>query len=98
MISYHIKERHEIYTLAQLRKAYDEFLKGTTLRSLDLKEMLIAKFGNNLKFVKSSYNTSSKTSEFVLSSSDELIADCINAAGEGVLLSVAVRNIARSIS
>ena len=60
--------------------------------------MLIAKFGNNLKFVKSSYNTSSKTSEYVLSSSDELIADCINAAGEGVQLSVALRNIARSIS
>ena len=77
LISYHIIERHEIYTLAQLRKAYDEFVKGTRLRSLDLKEMLIAKFGNNLKFVKSSYNTSSKTSEYVLSSSDELIADCI---------------------
>ena len=98
MISYHIIERHEIYTLAQLRKAYEEFTKGTRLRSLDLKEMLIAKFGNNLKFVKSSYNTSSKTSEFVLSSSDELIADCINAAGEEIQLSVALRNIARSIS
>ena len=60
--------------------------------------MLIAKFGNNLIFVKSSYNTSSKTSEDVLSSSDELIADCINAAGEGIPLSVALRNIARSIS
>ena len=60
--------------------------------------MLIAKFGNNLKFVKSSYNTSSKTSEYVLSSSDELIANCINAAGEGIQLLVALRNIARSIS
>ena len=60
--------------------------------------MLITKFGNNLKFVKSSYNTPSKTSEYVLSFSDELIADCINAAGEGVQLSVALRNIARSIS
>ena len=60
--------------------------------------MLIAKFGNNLMFVKSSYNTSSKTSEDVLSSSDELIADCINAAGEGIPLSVALRNIGRSIS
>ena len=59
--------------------------------------MLIAKFGNNLKFVKSSYNTSSKTSEYVLSSSDELIADCINAAGEGMQLSVALRNTARPI-
>ena len=97
MISYHIIERHEIYTLAELRKPYDEFAKGTRLRSLDLKEMLIAKFGNNLKFVKSSYNTSSKTSEYVLSSSDELIADCINAAGEGMQLSVALRNTARPI-
>ena len=60
--------------------------------------MLIANFGTNLKFVKSSCNTSSKTSENVLSSSDELITDCLNAAGEGVLLSVAVRNIARLIS
>ena len=50
--------------------------------------MLIEKFGNNLKFVKSSYNTSS----------DELIADCINAAGKGMQSSVALRNIARSIS
>ena len=98
LISYHIIERHEIYTLPQLRKAYDEFTKGTRLRSLDLKEMLIAKFGYNFKFVKSSYNTSSKTSEYVLSSSDELIADCINAAGEGIQLSVTLRNITRSIS
>ena len=48
--------------------------------------------------MKSSYKTSSKISEDVLSSSDELIADCINAAGEGIQLSVALRNIARSIS
>ena len=60
--------------------------------------MLIAKFGNNLTFVKSSCNASSKTSEYVLPSSDELIADCINAAGEGIQLSVALRNIDRSIS
>ena len=52
-----------------LLKPYDEFTKGMKLRSLHLKEMLITKFGNNLKFVKSSYNTSSKTSEYVLSSS-----------------------------
>ena len=54
LISYHIIERHEIHTLAQLRKAYYEFTKGTRLRSLDLnlKEKLIPKFGNNLKFVK----------------------------------------------
>ena len=80
-----------------LLKPYDEFTKGMKLRSLHLKEMLITKFGNNLKFVKSSYNTSSKTSEYVLSSSDELIADCINVAEEGIQLSVALRNIARSI-
>ena len=97
MIFYHIIERHEIYTLAQLRKAYNKFTKGTRLRSLDLKEMLIAKFGNNLKFVKS-YNTSSKTSEYVLSSSDELLADCINAVGEEIQLSVTLKNIARLIS
>ena len=42
LISYHIIARHEIYTLPQLRKAYDEFIKGTRLRSLDLKQMLIA--------------------------------------------------------
>ena len=50
--------------------------------------MLIEKFGNNLKFVKLSYKTSS----------DELIADCINAVGKGMQSSVALRNIARSIS
>ena len=60
--------------------------------------MLVAKLGNDLKFVKSSCNTPSKTSEYVLSSSDELIADCINAAGEGIQLSVKLRNITRSIS
>ena len=27
LVSYHIIERHEIYTLAKLRKAYDEFTK-----------------------------------------------------------------------
>ena len=49
LISYHITVSHEIYTLAQLRKAYDEFTKGTRLRRLDLKELLIAKLGNNFK-------------------------------------------------
>ena len=84
--------------LAQLRKTYDEFTKGARLRGLDLKEMLIAKFGDHLKFVKSSYKTSSKTSGYVHSSSDELIAYFINAAGEGIQLSVALRNIDTSIS
>ena len=98
MIFYQTIEHHEIYTLAQLRKAHDEFTKDTRLRSLDVKEMLVAKFGNNLKFVISSYNTSSRTSEYLLSSSDELIADCINAEREGIQLSVTLRNIARSIS
>ena len=60
--------------------------------------MLIAKFGDHLKFEKSSYNTSSKTSGYVLSSSDELIAYFINVAGEGIQLSVALRNIDRWIS
>ena len=35
LISYHIIERHEIYTLAQPRKAQDEFTEDTRLRSLD---------------------------------------------------------------
>ena len=60
--------------------------------------MVIVKIANSLKFVKPSHNTSSKASEYLLSSSDELIADCINAAGEGIQLSVALRNIVRSIS
>ena len=45
LISYHIIECHEIYTLAHLRKAYNGFTESTRLRSLDLKEMLIANFG-----------------------------------------------------
>ena len=60
--------------------------------------MVIVKIVNSLKFVKPTHNTSSKASEYLLSSSDELIADCINAAGEGIQLSVALRNIVRSIS
>ena len=94
LISYHITESHEIYTSAQLRKAYDEFTKGIRLRNLDVKEILIAKFRNNLKFVKSSYIFK----DFILISSDEPIGDCINTAGEGIQLSVALRNIARSIN
>ena len=62
-----------------MKKESNEITKGARLRSLDLKEMLIAKIVNSLKFLKSSYNTFSNTSEYVLSPSDELIAGCINA-------------------
>ena len=48
--------------------------------------------------MESSNNISSQTSEYVLSSSDELIADYVNVVGERIQLSVALRNIARSIS
>ena len=45
LISYHTIERHEIYTLAQLRKAYDELTKGTRLRSLEGRKCLQQSLG-----------------------------------------------------
>ena len=65
---------------------------------LRLKENTYSKVWEHLKFVESSNNISSQTSEYVLSSSDELIADYVNVVGERIQLSVALRNIARSIS
>ena len=75
LIQHHIIDRHEIYTISQIWSFYSE-LSGNTcsanIRSMDLKKMLIDKFGEYLKFSKPNYLIGSKTSEYVMSSDEEL--------------------------
>ena len=60
--------------------------------------MLKKRFGDKLKYVKSSFPSSSKKSEYVISA--ELISDCINAAkhGQGIEQFITIRNVGKMIS
>ena len=103
LVNYHIIIKHEIYTLAQLTRFYEELSGGDRshpkLRSIDLKGRLQEKFQDKLKFIRPTQSNSSNTSEYVMSPSENLIADCITTAelGGGIKMSIAVKNMGTSI-
>ena len=103
LVNYHIIIKHEIYTLAQLTRFYEELSGGDRshpkLRSIDLKGRLQEKFQDKLKFICPTKSNSSNPSEYVISSSENLIADCITTAelGGGIKMSIAVKNMGTSI-
>ena len=82
LIQFHIVQKHEIYTLAQLRHFCVEIrAEGetkSTLRSIDLKNKLVEKFDDKLKFMKSSQSSSSNTSEFVMSADESVLPNCLS--------------------
>ena len=73
--------------MVQLQSFYDEFVgDASTTRTMQLNNKLQKHFSERLKFVKSSYISHKRISEYVLSANDELVSDCINSSilGEGI--------------
>ena len=85
LVEVHKINRHEVYTLAQLRKFYDE-VKGnisSSSRSIDIKESLINKFGDEITFAKPS-GSSFNISEYVLPSNIDFLTNAINSLATGI--------------
>ena len=82
LIQFRIVQKHEIHTLAQLRRCYEEIsAEGktkSTLSSIDLKNKLVEKFDDKLKFMKSSQSSISNTSEFVMSADESVLPNCLS--------------------
>ena len=95
LVNYHIIIKYEIYTLAQLTWFYEELSGGDgshpKVRSIDLKGRLQEKFQDKLEFIRPTHSNSSNISEYVMSSSENLLANCITTAelGGGIKMSIA---------
>ena len=104
LIQFHIVQKHEIYTLVQLRHFYEEMsAEGETksmLRSINLKNKLVEKFDDKLKFMKSSQSSTSKTSEFVMSVDESVLPNCLSTVllGGGIQKSLLVKNCGKFVS
>ena len=104
LIQYHIVQKHEIYTLTQLRHFYEEIsAEGetkSTLRSIDLKNKLVEKFDDKLKFMKFSQSSTSNTSEFVMSADESVLPNCVSTVllGGGIQKSLLVKNCGKVVS
>ena len=71
--------------MSQLCSFYHN-MTNTKIRSIDLKKKLQEKFKEKLKFVKPSYCVNWNSSEYIMPSCDNLIAECVQATnlGEGI--------------
>ena len=104
LIQFHIVQKHEIYTLAQLRHFYEEISADgetkPTSRSIYLKNKLGEKFDNKLKFVNSTQSLTSNTSEFVMSADESVLPNCLSAVllGGGIEKSLLVKNCGKVVS
>ena len=104
LIQFHIVQKHKIYILAQLRHFYDEIsAEGetkSTLRSIDLKNKVVGKFDDKLKFMKSSQSSTSNTSEFVMSADESVLPSCLSTVllGGGIQTSLLVKNCGKVVS
>ncbi len=100
LIEIHVLVRKEVYSLAQLRNYYDQIRSGRgpcLIRSIDLKQKLLSKFGSKLQFIRP--EKGSHKSEYVVPSGITFTASCISASleGGGIPTSVAVKNVANAI-
>ena len=104
LIQFHIVQTHEIYTSAQLRRFYEEISSEgetkSTLRGIDLKNKLVEKFDDKLKFMKSSQSSASNTSEFVMSADDSVLPNCLYTVllGRDTKKSLLVKNCGKVVS
>ena len=74
-----------MYTMSQLCSFYHN-MTNAKIRSIDLKKKITRKFKEELKFVKPSYCVNWNSSEYIMSSCDNLIAEYVQTAnlGEGI--------------
>ena len=95
LIQFLIVQKHEICTLAQHR-----LQTKSTLRSIDLKNKLVDKFNDKLKFMKSSQSSTSNTSKFVMSAEESVLPNCLSTVvpGGGIQKSLLVKNCGKVVS
>jgi hypothetical protein len=101
LVLIHIINRHEIYTMAQLKSAFDEIQceKGlSSSRTTDLKEKLQQTFGTHLNFHRAT-QSSARCSEFVFPEGVEFTANCVQSSllGGGISKYVSLKNAAKTI-
>ena len=84
LVEHRIINKRDIYTISQLCSLYHNM--NTKIRSIDLVKKLQEKFKEKLRFVKPSYCVNWNSSEYIMSSCDNLIGECVQAAnlGEGI--------------
>ena len=78
--------------MSQLCSFYHN-MTNTKIRSIDLKKKLQEKFKEKLKFVKPSYFVNWNSSEYIVSSCDNHVAECEQPAnlGEGIKKAVMIK-------
>ena len=102
-MQFHIVQKHEIYTLTQLRHFYEEIrAEGetkSTLCSIDFKSKLLEKFDDKLKFMKSSQSSTSNTSKLVMSADESVLPNCLSTVllRRGVQKSLFVKNCGKVV-
>ena len=104
LIQFHIVQKHEICTLEQLLHFYEEIsAEGetkSTLRSIDLKNKIVEKFDDELKFMKFSQSSTSDTSEFVMSADESVLPNCLSTVllRGGIQKSFLLKNCGKDVS
>ena len=86
-VQFHIVDRHEVYTLEKFR-------------NIDLKNKLKEKFKQKLKFLKPTHFSLTSASEFVVSSADSVLPNCLSKVllRGGILKSLLIKNYAKAYS
>ena len=90
-----VVELHVIHRQDEMKNESD----NSSSRSLDVKEMLVKKFGNQIKFCKP-IGSALTTSEYVLSSEKDFVPNAINTltTGRGIQDPMMIKSIARKES
>ena len=88
LVEAHVIVREEVYTLTQLRKSYDD-LKDNQSLYIDIKGMLIKRFGKRIKFGKPPESVKT-TSEYVYSASIDFAPATIHSVATGNDLEISV--------
>ena len=70
------------------------------LHSIDLKNKLMEKFDDKLKFMKSGQSSTSNTSKFIMSADEFVLPNCLSTVliGGGIQKSLLVKNCGKVIS
>ena len=104
LIQFHVIDRREIYTLAQLRNFHQQLTSieenSAKLRNIDLKNKLKEKFKQKLKFLKPTHFSLTSASEFVMLLDDSVLLNPLSTVllGSGIQKSSLIKNYAKSDS
>ena len=103
LVQFDITYRHEIYTLAQLCNFCQQLTttedNSAKFRSIDLRNKLKEKFKQKQKFFKPLNFSLTSASEFVMSSADSVLPNCLSRIllGDGIAKRLPIKNCAKSV-